>query len=86
MTIKIKQDEKLKKQKKIKKTTRKKSSGSIKRDINLSIPYRNSISIVSRKNKRKSNKKIVRKIIMLLFVVCLAFSSVYAYNHLKYFY
>jgi hypothetical protein len=51
MTIKIKQDEKLKKQKKIKKTTKKKSSGSIKRDINLAIPYRNSINIVSRKKK-----------------------------------
>ena len=83
MTIKIKQDEKLKKQKKIKKTAKKKSSGSVKRDINLAIPYRNSINIVSRKKKRKSNKKIIRKIIMLFFVVCLAFSSVYAYNHLK---
>jgi cell division protein FtsQ len=83
MTIKIKQDEKLKKQKKIKKTTKKKSSGSIKRDINLAIPYRNSINIVSRKKKRKSNKKIIRKIVMLFFVICLAFSSVYAYNHLK---
>ena len=67
----------------VKKTTKKKSSGSIKRDINLAIPYRNSINIVSRKKKRKSNKKIIRKIVMLFFVICLAFSSVYAYNHLK---
>ena len=82
MAIRIIQDKSSKKKKTAKKTAKKKST-SVKRDINLSVPYRNSISIVSRKNKRKSNKKIVRKIIMLLFVICLAFSSVYAYNHLK---
>ena len=31
---------------------------------------------------KKSAKKIFRKIVTLIFVVCLAFSSVYAYNHL----
>jgi len=31
---------------------------------------------------KKSVKKIFRKIVALVFVVCLAFSSVYAYNHL----
>ena len=82
MAIRIIQDKSSKKKKTVKKTAKKKST-SVKRDINLAVPYRNSISIVSRKNKRKSNKKIVRKIILLLFVICLAFSSVYAYNHLK---
>ena len=74
MAIKIKQNAKLKKQ--IKKTAKKKSGSSVKRDINLSIPYRNNISIARKKNKRKVNKNFVRKIIMLLLVVCLAFSSV----------
>ena len=81
MAIKIKQNAKLKKQ--IKKTAKKKSGSSVKRDINLSIPYRNNISIARKKNKKKVNKNFVRKIIMSLLVVCLAFSSVYIYNHLK---
>lgn len=82
MAIRIIQDKLSKKKKKVRKTAKKKST-SVKRDINLAVPYRNSISIVSKKNKRKSNEKFVRKIILLVFVICLAFSSVYAYNYLK---
>lgn len=81
MTIKINQDKTLKKKKTIKKTSKKKLSGNITRHTTMTISNQK-INIV-RVHKKKSIKKIVRKIIMLMFVVCLAFSSVYAYNHLK---
>ncbi|MBR3628515.1 MAG: cell division protein FtsQ/DivIB [Elusimicrobia bacterium] len=39
--------------------------------------------IKEKKNEiKKSIKKIFRNVIILLFIICLAFSSVYAYNHL----
>ena len=82
MAIKIIKEKTSKKKKVIRKPTKRKTSTNVKRDINLSISYRNGLNVLSRKTKKKSNKKIVRKIIMLLFVICLAFSTVYAYNHL----
>ena len=82
MKIKIKQDEEiLKKKKKVKKTVKKKSNGNTKRNIDLSAAY-HSINISGRNSKKKTVGKIIRKFFILLFVVCLAFSSVYAYNHL----
>ena len=84
MTIKIIQDKTSKKKKTVKKIAKKKKNGNIKRNIDLSITYRsNAINIISRNNKKKSNKKIFRKIVVLLFIICLAFSTVFAYNHLK---
>lgn len=78
MAIRIIQDKTAKKKKTTRKTTTKKSS-SITRHTTMTIS-RKKINIV-KGNNNKFIKKLVRRIIALLFVVSLAFSSVYAYNH-----
>ena len=92
---KIKKNIKIKDKKTVKnvakKTVKKSSKSVFVKPIALTgadkIPY--GIRVI-RKSKdkqdnnkiKKSVKKIFRNIIILIFVVCLAFSSVYAYNHL----
>lgn len=83
MAIKIIKDKTTKK-KTTKKTAKKKSSSRNTKYVEMAMPY-NTISVSKRTNgrKKKSDKKIILKFFMLLFIVCLCFSSVYAYNHLK---
>ena len=83
MAIKIIQDKTSKKKKTVKKVTKKKSKSSYTtRHTDMAMSY-GTISLSGRTNrKKKSSGKFFRKVIMLMFVACLAFSSVYAYNHL----
>ena len=83
MAIKIIQD-KTSKKKTTKKTAKKKSSSRNTRYVEMTMPY-NTISLSSRSGskKKKASKKLILKFVMLVFIVCLCFSSVYAYNHLK---
>ena len=83
MAIKIIKDKTIKK-KTTKKTAKKKSNSRNTRYVEMAMPY-NTISISRKTNskKKKSSKKIILKLFMLAFIVCLCFSSVYAYNHLK---
>lgn len=79
MAIRIIQDKTAKKKKTKRKVTAKKSNSSITRHTTMTIS-RKKINIV-KGNNNKFIKKLVRRIFILLFVVSLAFSSVYAYNH-----
>ncbi len=87
--VNIVKDDKISKKKKtvkpIKKVSDKKAktkSGYTVRNTSLAIPKINDIRVIKRTKKKSSIKKIIGKIFMLLFVVSLSFSSVYAYNHL----
>ena len=77
MAIKIIQDKTSKKKKTVKKITKKKSKNSYTtRHTDMAMPY-GTISLSGRTNrKKKSSGKFFRKVVMLMFVVCLAFSSV----------
>ncbi len=83
MAIKIVQDKTIKKRKTVKKTVKKKTkSGYTTRHTDLAMPYGTISLMHSGSRKKKSSGKFFRTIFMLIFIVCLSFSGVFAYNHL----
>ncbi len=84
MAIRIIQDKTTKKKKSVKRTASKKSKSSYTtRHTDLAIPYR-TINVMrgGTRKKKSSLGKLFRMVFMLIFIVCLSFSGVFAYNHL----
>ena len=81
MAIKIVKDKISIKKKPVKKTAKKKTKTSHTRNIDMAISY-GSISLRNKGGKNKFYGKLFRTLFMLVFIITIAFSCVYAYNHL----